>query len=348
MGWPLLLVLLTAPAAPAKDWARPLFRTKTAHDFGTVARGAVVEHRFLLENIYLEDVEIVSLTSTCGCTALRATKNLLKTYETSEIIAELDTRRFVGFKDSTIKVVLKVHLNKPRLAEVPLYLSAFIRGDVVFEPGAVQFGTVPQGHSARRRVAVNYAGRSDWQIVGASSTWPHLEVSFKQTGRSLDPTLQATQVTYDVEVTLASTAPAGYFKQQLLLQTNDPNPQTARVPLMVEGQVAAPLTANPTMLLLGMVAPDQAVSRNLIVRGNRPFRILQVTGPDERFRFTPAQDVRAVHLIPVQFTAGKTPGKVSGTIRIQTDLDGASVEVAVEGQVAAPASADPDAKTSDK
>ena len=43
-----------------EDWARAMF-DHTTHDFGVVARGAKVEHRFIIENIYEEDAHVESL-----------------------------------------------------------------------------------------------------------------------------------------------------------------------------------------------------------------------------------------------------------------------------------------------
>ena len=321
-------------AAPAA-WGPTLFNNKLIHDFGTVARGALAEHRFTIENVYLEDVEIGSVTTTCGCTKLKATKTLLKTYETAEIVAELDTRRFVGFKEATINVSLSFRSADPNrtrvTTDVQLKLRAFIRGDVVFEPGVVQFDSVTPGQTAQKKVSVSYAGRSDWQILEASGTSPHLEVSFKETGRSYDSSLRATVVTYDLVVTLKDTAPAGYFTERILLKSNDQNKQTAQVPLVVQGHVIPSLSVSPTMVMLGVLKPGQTASRNLVVRGEKPFRVLRVSGPDDQFRFTPDSEAKPVQRIGVQFTAGAKPGKVSGKIRVATDLG--TVEADVDGQV---------------
>ena len=191
-------------------------------------------------------------------------------------------------------------------------LRAFIRGDVVFEPGVVQFDSVTPGQGAAKHVTVSYAGRQDWQILEAAGTSSDLAVSFKETGRNYEPNLGATQVTYDLAVSLKGTPPPGYFKEKVILKTNDQNQQTARVPLAVEGYVAAPLTVNPAMLMLGAVKPNQSVSKVLVVSGATPFRVVRVTGPDDQFSFTPAADAKKVHVIGVHFTAGNKPGKVSG------------------------------------
>jgi len=329
---PLLLLGLLRPAIAADDWPKLLFK-ETSHDFGTVARGAAAEYRFPMENPYIEDVHIKLVRSSCGCTNPTAAKPLLKTYETGEIAVTLDTRRFLGQKDATLTVVF----DKPFPAEYRLKVTSYIRADVVFEPGAVQFGSVAQGQSVRKRVTVSYAGRPTWRVaeVGADSAALGLEIN--EVDRAVDPNTKVGKVTYELWVTLKEDAPAGYFKDFVVLRTDDPNQQTARIPLAVEGLVVPSLSVNPAVLMLDAVPAGETRSRNLVVRGQKPFKVVEVEGPDPRFRFRFPDAAKPYQVIVVDFQAGDRPGKVSGKIRIKTDLPGTEImEVSVDGQVAAP------------
>ena len=319
----LFLYLLAGSTCPAQDWARAMF-DHVSYDFGVIARGSKIEHRFPVENIYLEDMRIESIRSTCNCTTTQFSKQPLKTYEITEIVATIDTRKFLGRKEAT----LRVRLAEPFPAEVQLHVYCYIRSDVVFEPGSVQFGSVDQGTSTRRKVRISYAGRPDWEILDVQSACPHLKASVTSVSRSMG------QVVYDLAVELREDAPVGYLKDHLILVTNDHNRDAARVPLAVEGIVTAAVSAGPSPLPLGVLRTGQAVTRNLVVRGKVPFRIVDATGPDERFQFELPDSVRPVHLIPVTFTAGDTAGKVAGVIHIRTDLTGSqALEVKVDGMV---------------
>ena len=79
----------------AQEWAIKMFNV-TSHDFGPVARGAKCEFRFQIKNIYEEDAHISSVKSSCGCTTPQLTKNDLKTFQTAEVVAEFNTRDFLG------------------------------------------------------------------------------------------------------------------------------------------------------------------------------------------------------------------------------------------------------------
>jgi hypothetical protein len=327
-----LTALSWAPPAEAQDWAKAMLK-ETSHDFGVVATGAKVEHRFILENIYEEDANIESVTSSCGCSIPQANRKSLKTWEKAEILVTLDTRGFRGWKDATIKV----KLDKPYPAEVQLHVHAYIRTDIVVQPGGISFGSVPLGEKAEQTVTISYAGRDDWRLVKLECTNPAVQARAVETRRS------AGQVTYSMVVTLTPGASSGYFRDQLVLVTNDYDVRAARVPVTVEGLVMAALSVQPSSLLMGVAQPGQPVTRPVIVQGRAPFRILAVHPSDPRFQCKLPADSKRMHVLPITFLADQgeaTAGTVSGKLRIETDLAGAStVEVGVSVQVVPAAAA---------
>jgi len=287
-----------------------MFET-TEHDFGYVARSAKAEFEFVFSNIYLEDVHVAGARSSCGCTSVRIKKPLLKTYEEGAIIAKFNTGAFLGRKGATITV----RLDKPFYAEVRLQVTGHIRSDVVLRPGSVELGTVNRGVSAKTKIAVNYAGRSDWQILEVRSANPHISGEVLETSRG------GGQVSYELSVRIDEHAPAGYVKDHLLLITNDR--QTGQVLVAVEGRVLSSVTVSPSSLFMGVVQPGQRVTKQLVVRSTKPFRVISVSCDAECFEFDVSvqQTPKRLHVIPVTFVAGEDPGKVIETIRIETDLD---------------------------
>lgn len=319
----LALILATAATTNAQDWARKMFEG-TNHDFGSVARGADAEYLFELSNPYKEDVHIASVRSSCGCTTPRIVTDTLKTYEKGAVAAKFNTRSFLGQRSATITVVF----DKPFYAEVQLQVDGYIRSDVVLEPGMVEFGTVDQGSPAERRIQVDYAGRGDWRIVDVRSGVPYLKGRVEERQRS------GGQVGYDLIVTLADDAPAGFLKDQITLVTSDQ--RMAEVPVEVQGRVTAELTVSPDSLLLGVLKPGQTVTKQLVVKAKRPFRVLNVKcdGDDDCFTFKTPEGAKPLHLVPITFTAGDQPGKISRKIIIETDLGpGAETECSAFAQV---------------
>ena len=300
-----LIALLLASPAIAQEWAVKMFNT-TSHDFGTVAKGSKAEFRFQIKNIYEEPAHIQGVRSSCGCTTPTVTRADLKTFETGEIVAEFNTRTFTGHKSATLEVTF----DKPFHAVVQLNITGFIRSDVVTQPGAIDFGTVDQGSPAVQKLHVTYAGRDDWRILDAKTADPWYEVEMVELSRGNG------RVAYDLTVRMTKEAPLGYVKDQLILVTNDA--QAREFPVDLQGRITSDITISPDKLFLGVVSPGQKVTKNLVVRGKKPFKITSIDCP-ECFQIEPSQDSKVVHLIPVVFTAGDQAGRVAETIKIHTD-----------------------------
>lgn len=311
---PIILIwMLALTASPtlvaAQEWATKMFKA-TSHDFGSVARGARAEFSFEFENLYEEPLHVASVRSSCGCTTPTVTRRDLKTFEKSQIIAKYNTRSFLGAKSATVTVVF----DKPYYAEVQLNIQGYIRSDVVFDPGEVNFGEVDQFTPSEKKLTVSYAGRSDWKITDVRSANEHFEVELSETARGNG------RVAYNMLVRLTPGSPSGFFQDQLSIITDDGGSKT--IPVLVQGSVLSPLTVAPASLLLGNLEAGQVVKKQLIVRGKRPFKIVGIDCNDGCFSFaSPSDESKQFHVIPITFTADAA-GQVSERITIQTDLGG--------------------------
>jgi hypothetical protein len=303
----LCVLLAAAPAASAKEWAQKMFKV-LRHDFGHVAHGSKSSFAFEVTNLYEEDVHIADVRTSCGCTTPTITKNTLKTWEKGAILATLNTRSFSGQRSATITVVI----DKPYYAEVQLFVTVNIHNEIEFQPGVVLYGSVDQGTAAQKEVLVTYYGRNTWQIRDVQSANQNLEVELSEPARLPD------RVSYKMVVRLKNSAPPGYFNDTLTLVTNDT--RLPSVALSVEGQVIAPLTVSPSPLFVGVLKPGQSVTKQLVVRAKKPFKITAIDGGAGALSFKTPADSKPVHLVPVTFTAGSEPGDFEEEIDIQTDL----------------------------
>lgn len=301
------LILFCTPCF-GQDWAKKMFKT-TEHNFGSVAHDAKAEYRFVFDNIYLEDVHIANVYTSCSCTSVRVENPSVKTYEKGTIVAHFNTDSFRGNRGATITVVI----DKPYPAEVQLHVRGNIRGDVSVEPGSVELGTIDQGDAVNWTVAIKHIGNSNWQILDAKSSNPHITADVVETGRSYG------NVTYALKVHIDESTPAGYVNDHIILATNEGRGR--EIPVLVEGRIVPSISVSPASLFMGVVQPGQKVTKQLVVRGKTPFRILSVTCEDDSFRFnnTADQQAKQLHLIPVTFHAGQDAGQVIKKIRIKTD-----------------------------
>lgn len=308
VAWIGMLVVWPA-VAEAQEWARKMFET-LEHDFGVVVRGAKAEFEFVLTNPYIEDVHIASVRSSCGCTTPRIKKEWLKTYEKSAIVATYNTHLFVGPKGATLTVIF----DKPYYAEVQLQVRGYIRSDVVVSPPSVELGELDVGMKVERKLQIHYAGRNDWKILQVRTPHPALKTELTEISRG------SGEVRYELTVRCEGDLPVGYYQGHLMLVTNDA--AYSQWPILVEGRIRTGITVSPPSVFLGVVEPGQKVTKKIVLRANKPFRLLSIQADADCFQFPPVSDEppKMVHIISITFIAGNHPGKVSHTIRIETDL----------------------------
>ena len=319
VGFLLNLLLFPVFGLATESWGAAMFQEKR-FDFGRVAIGSDVEHRFTVTNLYLEDVRLLNVRSSCGCTEASLTTKVLKSNETAEVVAKFNTSgQHTREKTATLTVDLEVVKNDKVLRDtVQLHVSGYIRPDVVLTPGVVEFGSVPEGSAVVRTVQLEYAGRNDWALVKAERTNPFIHARAEEVKR------ERGEVAYRITVTLKDNAPVGYVRDALRFITNETS-AGANIPseivLPIQAVVASPIQAKPSPFMVGIVPVGENVLKNIVVRSDSPFRIVDVSSEDKRFRFTFANQESPIQIVSVLFSAMRQePGDVSEKIVIRTNL----------------------------
>ncbi|MBC8422655.1 DUF1573 domain-containing protein [bacterium] len=303
-----LAVCLSCSPLMAQSWARKMFET-TEHDFGSVAKNSKTEFEFKLENIFIPDVHVAAVRSSCGCTTPRITKHALKTYEEGSILAHFNTNTFTGQKGATLTVTF----DKPYRATVQLHVRGTIRDDVVITPGSVRFGSVHQGAALVQTVRISSPRRGGLRITGLRTTSPYLSAHVTA-GESAWGAAG-----YQLHVRLDERAPAGCIHDYVALATNDS--RLKEVPVLVEGRIVPSVAVSPHTLFLGSVEPGQKVRKTLVVQGSQPLVITSVTSNNAGFRFAaPTADTpNRHHVIQAEFTVPEGIDALCQAVRIETD-----------------------------
>lgn len=322
-----MVFVFLAPVASAQDqagWAHKLLtvdsKPSTEHDFGSVPKGALLQTQFLVTNPYAVPLTIQTRVS-CDCVTVTASKQTLQSRDTGYLDILMDTRRFNGPKVVTVFFTV-VH---PQYTSTALLtIKANCRTDVTLNPGAINFGIVPRGQVVQAALDVDYAGIRDWQVTGAAKN-ELFDVAFSEKYR------QPGRTGYRVTLTLKQDAPAGSYKRELMLSTNDPAGPTVPVPFDVT--VQSPLAVFPdTVKFLGSKI-GTASEYKLSVRGNgKPFKITEVEGLSDGLSFAepiPSAEARPVHLLTLKWTP-MVVGNMQKKIILKTDA-GPTAMVNVEG-----------------
>src|SRR5581483_5631416 len=245
-----------------------------------------------------------SVRVSCGCTTARALHTTLAPGQETAILAQMDTRRFLG----TRSVTIYVQFDQPRFAEVRLVVQAYSRDDLAITPDAIAFGKVKRGAEASASVSVSFYGQPQTRILETTcdSNYIHIEVT--------EARRDAAEVTYKVNASVRPDAPAGKWFTDVWLKTD--TMARVRVPLTVE--VEAAVSAGPQVVVLGQVKAGAEAERKIMLRGAKAFRITKISGADAQLQIREdSTEARTVHYLSVTLRP-EQPGQLNRHIRVQT------------------------------
>jgi hypothetical protein len=300
-------LLMSAPAHAA-TWADGMFED-VARDFGSVPRGPMLNHSYRLTNNTGQTVRITSVRVSCGCTSATALQGTLAPGQSTAVVAQMDTTRFIGPKTVTIYV----QFDQPQFAEVHLSISANSRTDIVVTPDTIAFGPVSRGSTVARQTTVTFNGGT--QLVNVAAESNYVQLTAKGTRGN------GYEATYEITATLRPDTPVGKWYTDVWLNTNNPATPRIRVPLTVDVEPA--LNLSPAQVTLGSVAAGDTAQRRVILRGPQPFHITEIKGTDDNVTVTSndGNESKPVHVLTVKVKAGGA-GDLARTVTIVTDLKG--------------------------
>jgi hypothetical protein len=293
----------------AGSWAENLF-DELSRDFGSVPRGPTLSHPFRLTNNTNQNVHIANVRVSCGCVSATALKDQLAPGQSTAILAQMDTMRFLG----TRTVTIYVQLDRPRWEEVRLSVRANSRDDVTITPEALAFGQVKHGGSPAATLDISFLGNSEWRVVESRCESNYVQTSLQEIKRD------GGEVRYQLIARLRPDTPVGKWYSDVWLKTNSPSSPRVRVPLTVE--IESALSLSPANVTLGQVKAGEEANQKIIVRGGQPFRITGIDGTDAQLTVREINaDNKSVHVLAVSLK-GDNPGELTKLLRVRTDLKG--------------------------
>jgi len=198
---------------------------------------------------------------------------------------------------------------------VDLNLSCFIRGDIVLTPGQVDFGNVQRSSHPTLTLTLVYAGaQPNWEINKMQTQSAHVKAKLLPTGWTIEGQQQ-----FQLTATLNPSVENGYFKDEIVLQTNDASSPT--IPISVTANVQTAVVVSPSIINLGRVKPGEVVKKKVLVRSAQPFKLTDLKANKDDLAGTPdPEGARPVHTVDITFTAPKQAGPYNAVFEIATDL----------------------------
>ncbi len=292
-----------AYAGPRMVFTEPVF------DFGQAEQGEQVTHLFRFANQGNRDLRVVSIKTSCGCTAAVISADVISPGKEGTIRATFDTTQFSGEKAKSITV----HSNDPLSPVTTLTLRGEVTVEVEVEPAQLYVGRLRSGTEETYTVHVLYDEKKAIKITGITHTHPAIKVQIEdvQIGGKKGKRLR-------VRVTKA--AELGRLNDQIVVTTTSKKKPTITIPVF--GSIEGDVMVLPPQVSFGVVRQGVGKAQHIRIqnRSTQPVTVLQVTSSldnvvAEITEITPGKEYR----LSLHVKADSTPGKIRGSIEVLTD-----------------------------
>ena len=304
-GLAILAVCTAASAALAQDsWADELVEPRKL-DFGVIATGSESLKVLNIENTTNAVVHITGASPGCQCVMPGdPSQNLLQPGEKATIEVRMNTRSYKQQRDT----YLTITFDAPQFATVRIPISAYIRTDVVFTPGKMDFGSKEVGAGGEVTCKIAYAGRPDWQILDikySKASTRILNAVLKEIARNPD----LGTADFELTLTLDPAARPGRIREVITIVTDDA--ASPNVPLMVEGIVKSDIRLANDSVGMGALRPGEVKTVQVVVQGTKPFVVEDVDCPklQDCFKVVLDSEEKKLQIVKLEFTAPDSPGK---------------------------------------
>jgi hypothetical protein len=240
-------------------------------------------------------------------------KGTLEPGEMTYLITSMNTAKIPTQQIGQPKsVTVHVPFLSPVLEEVATKVTVVARPDMIWSTtDGIGFGTVAKGKTAKATMKVTLYGNPKWDISNTESSGKYVNASAKIVSQT------SSETTYEISADLKNDCPEGPWMTEVFVKTNALGIEKMRIPVMLN--VVPAISTSPGTLKLGSVPMGGEQSRDVLLTGLLPFKVLEIKGGDEQVKIsTQTEGARNQHTIKVSLKAG-TAGDITRELQILTD-----------------------------
>lgn len=259
-----ILGLVVGPAASVNG---PLLRISTREvDFGQVEQFKTVDHQVTLGNEGDLPLRIKKVESSCGCTVAVPSDSIVLPGREVTLDVSYSSKDSSGPQEK--RIVLRT--NDPAEPSVTIIVRADVRVLVRLSEELVRFDPVKLGGTATRRVRVSADNPPGLEIGKIEGGEKYVETKMTRESAAGESVIW-------LDLTIRPGAPAGIFRETLVLYTSKPKP--TRTKLTVAGSIFSYFVVpGEGRLRLTPVRVGKGTETSILITcdGSKPYRLTEV------------------------------------------------------------------------
>lgn len=184
---------------------------ETIKDFGTVSKGDVLTHEFIIANIGTQPLIIKQVSPACGCTAAVVNNPIVKPGEETQLRVTFETESFEGVKNKPIRI----YTNDPKPSTIIFYVKANILPDIQVTPARIDLGEISRRTPISQKIEL-ISRTSPFNIQEVLTKSDYLRTEFKK----------VSDTHYTVDIISTKILPLGKNRGRVVIKTTMPKQET--------------------------------------------------------------------------------------------------------------------------
>lgn len=282
-------------------------------DFGEIKQLEYKTKAISIFNDGSGDLKILGFQTDCACTPVVVGKKNLKPNESTDVSVTFTS----NLESGPIEGRFIVLSNDPENKKVEIKIKGSVRPEYIFEPTVLNFGVYGRGDPEKNLVlSIKPDVAKGLNIKSIQCDNPNFKVTCQNKEYQEKEPVR-------IQVRMDKSMPAGRFKAQLKIQTDNKRIPEWKIPII--GVVKGEIEVFPTICTFGNVKVGE--TKSCLVDVTKQFsgelRIMNVVIAQEfiKYKVLPMED-KSGYQIKLILTHKAPPGRIDTQIKIVTDPPG--------------------------
>ena len=236
---------------------------------GTIANDRVGEGKVVVYNRGGAPLKIAKITTSCGCTLGRMSKNVILPGEEATLEIQVFPNKVPGHFHSM--KTLTIFSNDPINNRAHVVVNAYIDKEFDWQPETANFGIVAKDSGSDIRIHITQEQEAPFEILKASIPTSSNVFSFEQEEVPESEWKKPGHREYILIVRVLSDAPTGEYYSNLVIQTNISRVPNIKIPL--SASVRGVYNLIPGSLSLPFLRPGESLKEVMILSAELPIAL---------------------------------------------------------------------------
>ncbi len=313
----LLVSAQEATAPDASSGTPKIVFDQLSHNFGDVSPDKITKYKFVFHNNGQGVLHIISVHSSCGCTAVVPAKKVLDPGESSVLEVQYHAARYAG----PIRKVVTVQSDDPENPKISLEITATVVTDLEYSPPSLRFQNVVLGKPLEQTIFFKPKNPDTFKISDIFSDPNYLTCKLNK--------LEDGRLRLDVVLNPDPSVIVRHEYGNTMIRITNNSEAFPVISIPVFFRLQKEFSAIPQRLLMFPDARGEHSARDLVIKNNKGenFKIIEVKSSNPYIHAAITTNDVTANVVSVSIDPQAPKGSCNGILTVVTDRSQLTVPV---------------------